>query len=91
MNLDHQPVMISFDVEYNPVSRQEIGATITGFDVGGGFPMGVLGFFFPGFQGIFCVRVFRPTRDQFLSGDDVHLLFYPFLGNILVTFILFWE
>jgi hypothetical protein len=81
VDFDHQPVMITFDIEHNPIIFNGVSSSIAVFDVIGGSPLSVLNFFCPRNERIFCVSVVLPKLRQFLSGNKVHFLFYPILGK----------
>lgn len=58
VNPRDKAVMISRDVEDDPISWQEIGGRVPGRDVVWRFPSGGLGFVEPCFQG--CLRIRMP-------------------------------
>lgn len=71
---DDQAVVVAADVKDHPVSRENVGGTITILDVLWCFPLGVLSFVQPGREGWSGVRVLSHELFDQLSACDGHLL-----------------
>jgi hypothetical protein len=65
LDLYDQSVFFTFDIEHNPISRKNIGGTVTGFDVAGRSPFGMFDFRRPCLELFFAVCVSRPEFDEF--------------------------
>lgn len=70
-----QSVMVAFDVEHDPVVRQERSTGIVPFNVVGPFPCCIFCFLVPGFELLLTVGMFFPKVLQCLFGYYSQIVF----------------
>ena len=73
MKANDEAVGVALNVKNDAIARQNIGGAVAGFDVGEGFPVGVLRFVKPGFERLLRVGVLLPEFPERFPGDDAHV------------------
>jgi hypothetical protein len=69
---NYQPVMVTFDIEDDPVIYYKTGVAINSFDISRAFPDSTLNIVKPGLQGNSSIGMFFPEITQNSAADDPH-------------------
>ena len=74
---DDEPVLIAFDVEYDPIACNDAGVRINARDIVGRLPCDAADILVPGFESRLNVIMLCPVAAQCASGNYSHGLIIP--------------
>lgn len=72
VNSAYETIVVSFDIEDNPIIGQETSVAVSGLYVRRRFPISSFGVGIPGTQRLFCIGMLFPESSQCAPRDDSH-------------------